>query len=68
LHGLAINLNPNMDHFNLIVPCGLAGRPVVSIAEVLGADDAPGMDALGDVLMGQLERCLRGENQYHTDA
>ena len=68
LHGLAINLNPNMDHFGLIVPCGLAGRPVVSIAEVLGADDAPGMEELGDVLMGQIERCLRRENQYHTDA
>lgn len=68
LHGLAINLNPNMDHFGLIVPCGLAGRPVVSIAEVLGADDAPGMEELGDVLMGQIQRCLRRENQYHTDA
>jgi len=68
LHGLAINLNPNMDHFNLIVPCGLAGRPVVSIAQVLGVDDAPGMGALAEVLMGQIERCLRRENQYHTDA
>lgn len=58
LHGLAINLNPNMDHFNLIVPCGLAGRPVVSIAEVLGADDAPTMEALADVLMGQLRVAL----------
>ncbi len=61
LHGLAINLNPNMDHFNLIVPCGLAGRPVVSIAQVLGVDDAPGMDELGDMLMTRLTTAIRSQ-------
>jgi lipoyl(octanoyl) transferase len=32
LHGLALNINPDMSHFNLIVPCGLVGRAVTSIA------------------------------------
>jgi len=36
MHGFALNVNPNMDHFNLIVPCGLAGRSVTSMREILG--------------------------------
>ena len=36
LHGLALNVDPDLDHFSLIVPCGLAGRPVTSLARVLG--------------------------------
>lgn len=31
LHGLSLNVSPNLTHFSLIVPCGLAGRPVTSL-------------------------------------
>lgn len=31
LHGLALNVTTNLSHFDLIVPCGLAGRAVTSI-------------------------------------
>jgi lipoate-protein ligase B len=31
MHGLSLNINPNMHHFDLIVPCGLAGRAVTSL-------------------------------------
>ncbi len=31
LHGLALNVTTNLAHFDLIVPCGLAGRAVTSI-------------------------------------
>lgn len=54
MHGLAINLNPNMEHFSLIVPCGLAGRPVVSIERLLGETNSPTMDDLGSMLYGAL--------------
>ncbi|MFP4053071.1 MAG: lipoyl(octanoyl) transferase LipB [Phycisphaerae bacterium] len=37
-HGLALNVQPIMRHFGLIVPCGLAGKPVTSVAEQLGRD------------------------------
>lgn len=58
LHGLAINLDPNMDHFNLIVPCGLAGRPVVSIAQILGQEHTPTMDELVQTLFHNLQSHL----------
>ena len=31
-HGLALNVDPDLSHFDLIVPCGLVGRPVTSMA------------------------------------
>ena len=31
-HGLALNVEPDLEHFGLIVPCGLVGRPVTSLA------------------------------------
>jgi lipoyl(octanoyl) transferase len=37
MHGLALNVDCDLSHFGLIVPCGLAGRPVTSMAKALGA-------------------------------
>ena len=42
MHGLALNVAPEMSHFDLIVPCGLEGRPVTSLAKLLG-DQHPTM-------------------------
>lgn len=34
-HGFSININPDLGYFDLIVPCGLHGCRVTSLAEVL---------------------------------
>jgi lipoate-protein ligase B len=35
-HGFALNVDPQMDYFDGIVPCGLADYPTISMAELLG--------------------------------
>lgn len=40
-HGLALNVNPNMEYWNGIIPCGLT-EPVISLADLL--DPVPSMD------------------------
>jgi len=36
LHGIALNVDTDLRYFNLIVPCGLAERPVTSVRQILG--------------------------------
>jgi lipoyl(octanoyl) transferase len=61
MHGLALNVRPDLSQFGLIVPCGLVGRPVTSLAEELG-DRAPDMNeaksTLAATLAGAVERRL----------
>lgn len=58
MHGLAINVDPNLDHFALIVPCGLAGRPVTSLRQIKG-DACPSLDRVASVLVDELAKSLR---------
>lgn len=34
-HGFALNVDPDLSHFQYIVPCGIVGKPVTSMAQVL---------------------------------
>jgi lipoyl(octanoyl) transferase len=53
LHGLALNVSTDLNFFNLIIPCGLANRPVTSLQQQLG-DRAPAMGDVKAVLVDQL--------------
>ncbi|MFT3685921.1 MAG: lipoyl(octanoyl) transferase LipB [Phycisphaerales bacterium] len=53
MHGLALNVDPDLSHFDLIVPCGLAGRTVTSMRRVLG-EASPNFGAVKDALVKQL--------------
>ncbi|MEO1513173.1 MAG: lipoyl(octanoyl) transferase LipB, partial [Planctomycetota bacterium] len=53
MHGLALNVRPELSHFGLIVPCGLVGRPVTSMHAELG-DRCPSMAEVGRALTAAL--------------
>lgn len=36
MHGFAINVDPQMEYFSHIVPCGISDKPVTSVTELLG--------------------------------
>ena len=54
LHGLALNVTTDLRHFQTIVPCGLAGRAVTSIEQMLGMRTPP----MGRVKQ-EMERVMR---------
>ncbi len=53
MHGLALNVRTNLDHFNLIVPCGLHGRAVTSLERELG-DACPELEAVAHAVTAEL--------------
>ncbi len=57
MHGLALNVATNLSHFQLIVPCGLAGRPVTTMQALLG-EAQPTMDAVKSTMIDQFRRSL----------
>lgn len=49
-HGLALNVNTNLDDFSVIVPCGLEGKRATSLRKILGRP--VGMDEVRERLTG----------------
>ena len=45
LHGFAINLDPDLSHFDAIVPCGIAEYPVTSLAALQRDPSSETLDA-----------------------
>ncbi len=46
-HGTAINIDPDMNHWGLIVPCGIPDKPVTSLRRLL--NDVPTTNAVADI-------------------
>jgi lipoyl(octanoyl) transferase len=57
MHGVALNVTTDLKYFDLIVPCGLHGRAVTSIAKLLG-DRAPRMEQVKPVLVREFDRAF----------
>jgi lipoyl(octanoyl) transferase len=56
MHGLAINVEPDLSWFDRIVPCGITDAGVTSMAAEL--DAAPSLPTVAHVLRPQLDRYL----------
>jgi lipoic acid synthetase len=57
-HGIALNVAPQMAHFDLLVPCGLVEHGVTSMADALGS--APDLGEVGRAFalaFGRLSGC-----------
>jgi lipoyl(octanoyl) transferase len=57
MHGLALNVTTDLDHFKLIIPCGLAGRAVTTLLNEQG-DACPPIQHARDVLCQCIEQQL----------
>ena len=56
MHGLALNVSPDMAHFGLIVPCGLSGRAVTSLRREMPGSACPSMDQAKEVIVRALSQ------------
>lgn len=56
-HGLSININTNLDYFNMIIPCGLKFAKMSSVCDVLGG--AVDMNEAKAFLLSGLDRVLK---------
>jgi lipoyl(octanoyl) transferase len=56
MHGFALNVTTNLDHYRHIVPCGIADRAVTSLAREL--DAPPPMDRVKHDLVAAFARAV----------
>jgi len=65
-HGLAVNVNNDLQPFEWIVPCGIEGCRVTSLSRELGAEQD--LDAFADALANRFAEVYRREPSAATPA
>jgi len=65
MHGLALNVNTNLEHFALINPCGFSDRKATSMEELLG-QDIP-MAAVTDRILAHFSQVFDAHLEWGSD-
>ena len=65
MHGLALNVNPNLNHFSFIRPCGISGRGITSMARLLGK--APPMEDVKSRFLDHFSRVFSREMEKGSE-
>lgn len=66
MHGFAFNVNTNLDHFNLINPCGIIDKGVTSLEKIVG--HPLNMDKVIDQVIKYFSRVFGVEVQISKEA
>lgn len=67
-HGMSFNVDPDLSGFAAIVPCGLAGKPVTSMKDLLGKRCPAIADVRERMACHFSEVCRRSLQMYSVDA
>jgi lipoyl(octanoyl) transferase len=67
-HGFALNVSTNLDYFKLIVPCGLAGKPVTSLEVEMARLDprrpVPSLEETAQMVSRSVGRVFEAQNLW----
>jgi lipoate-protein ligase B len=63
MHGIALNVETDLRYFELIIPCGLAGRRVTSLRRLLG-DATPELGLVKQTLAGQFQKAFGSAHDH----
>ncbi|CAM9209286.1 unnamed protein product [Sphacelaria rigidula] len=55
MHGLSLNVRPDLTHFQHIVPCGIEDRPVGSVEQLCRGDEDTSLERVGALLIESFE-------------
>jgi len=66
-HGFALNVSTNLDYFKLIVPCGIADKPVTSLAKELehaGPGKLPSLEQVAEIAARNFGRVFESQTLW----
>ncbi len=66
MHGFALNVSPMMEHYDYIVPCGLAGRSVTSMQQIL-QEQCPSMETVKGVVSKAFRKAISNQAQVQRE-